>query len=346
MRVRAELVVLMVLALGATTSASAQTSASSASRTPRGTATIAGRIIHADGAAADGARIAVYAAVEDAPGAVVAMATSGYDGRYEVGGLQAGAYMIGVTPLKGGGFGGAVKRPATPPVETLYPGVIERDRAVAVTVFDGVPTEGIDVWLAPAPQRFSISGRIHWPEGVDVQRLTIEYGGPDAIRRGIWHVSDPGGLFTIDGVSHETYVLLTRGETATGPLIGLASTTVGAGSVEDVRITLRAPGAIEGRVVSEGDTRMPAAALRVVASQALLRLSPIYPDDAVTVADEGRFTIEHLAGEYVLRVEGLPAGWRVKRIVRNGVAAAGDRLSVAAGERVAGVEVVVGWGST
>jgi hypothetical protein len=345
MRVRAELVVLLVLVLAATAAGSPQTSATSTNRTPRRTGSIAGRIIHPEGAAADGARIAVYAVVEDAPGAIVATATSGYDGRYEVNGLAAGTFMVGVTPLKGGGFGGEVKRPPVPPVETLYPGVLERERAVPVTVFDGVPTEGIDVWLAPAPQRFSISGRIYWPEGVEVERVTIEYGGPAAIRRGTWYVYDPGGLFTIEGVGQETYVLLARGETASGPLIGIASTTVGVGSVEDMRVVLRAPGTLEGHVVTEAGAALPATALRVMATQTLLRLSPLYPTEAVAVGDQGRFTIEHLAGHYALGVEGLPPGWRVKRIVRNGVAAA-DAITVGAGERVTGIEIVVGHGST
>ena len=38
-----------------------------------------------------------------------------------------------------------------------------------------------------------------WPEGSGVENVVIEYGGPEAVRRGIWHVNDPGGMFTIDG---------------------------------------------------------------------------------------------------------------------------------------------------
>ena len=69
MRVRAELAVCMVLALAASAIASPQNSATAPSRTARRNGSIAGRIIHPDGAAAEGARIAVYAVVEDAPGA-------------------------------------------------------------------------------------------------------------------------------------------------------------------------------------------------------------------------------------------------------------------------------------
>ena len=64
-------------------------------------------------------------------------------------------------------------------------------------------------------------------------------GGAGGVRHGIWYVHDPGGLFTIEGAAQGTYVLYVRGETAAGPLIGVASTDVSLGPVEDVRVTLR-----------------------------------------------------------------------------------------------------------
>ena len=312
----------------------------------RGTASIAGRIIHTDGTAADGARVAVYAMVEGGPGGIAGTTTSGHDGRYEVSGLPAGDFIIGVTPTKAGGFGGDSSRPRTVPVETFYPGVTDRDRVQAITVFDGVAAEGIDVWLTPAPQRFALSGRISWPQGTDVSNLVIEYGGPNAIRRGLWYVGDPGGLFTVEGVAQGTYVLLARGETRDGPLLGLVSTDVALGSVEDIRIPLRTPGTIEGRIVIEGTARLPLAGLRITPVHALLTLSPVYPAEDAIVADDGRFHVPHLMGEYTFAVRGLPAGWRVRRVTRGGQAMAGDRVAVGAGNRVTGVEIVVGTGST
>ena len=345
MTVRAPWFVLLLFTLAIPAPLSAQSSTTGATRAPRRTASLAGRIIHPEGAAAEGARIAVYAVVEGAAGAIVATAVSNYEGRYEISGLPPGLFMVGVTALNGAGFGGPVKRPAIPPVETFYPGVVERDRAQSITTFEGLPTEGIDVWLAPAPQRFSISGRIYWPPDVQVERLIIEYGGPDAVRRGIWHVSDPGGLFTIDGVGPETYVLQARAETSTGPMVGLAATTVGIGPVEDLRLMLRPPGSIEGRIIAEGATPMPAAALRITPVQTLLTLSPLYPVADARVQDDGSFTIDQVMGDYTLAVEGLPRGWRVVRMTRDGAALPGDRLVVAAEERVSGVEIIVGRGS-
>ena len=346
MKVRASLFLLLVAVATDGAVSSAQNGAPGTGRKPGRTASIAGRIIHADGTAAEGARVAVYAVREGAPAAIVGTTTSAHDGRYEVTGLPAGAFTVGVTPQKAGGFGGDSSRPRTVPVETFYPGVADRDRAQAITVFDGIAAEGIDVWLAPAPQRFTLSGRIFWPEGVDVENLVIEYGGPNAIRKGLWYVTDPGGLFTVEGIAEGTYVLLARGETKNGPLIGLASTDVAIGSVEDIRLTLRTPGAIEGRLVIEGAAKTELTGLRVAPVHALLTLSPVYPVEDGIVAEDGRFRLPHLAGEYTLEVRGLPPGWRVRRVVRGGQPAANNRVTVGPGEQVTAVEIVVGAGST
>ena len=168
----------------------------------------------------------------------------------------------------------------------------------------------------------------------------------EAIRRGIWYVNDPGGLFTIEGVAQGTYVLLARGETASGPLIGIASTDVALGSVEDVRLLMRRPGAIEGRMVVEGAGTTPFADLRVSPVQMLLKLSPLYPIEVSFVSEDGRFEIPHLGGEYTIDVDGLPRGWRVRRTMRNGTLVPDSRIVAPLGERVTGIEIVIGSGST
>ena len=307
----------------------------------RKSASIAGRIIHADGTAAEGARIAIYAIREGAPAAVVGTATSSYDGRYEVTGLPAGQFAVGVTPQRTRAFGGDSRRLTTPAVETLYPGTTDRMQAQPVTVFDGVPTEGIDVWLEPVARRYSISGRVFWPDGTSIERFVIEYGGPEKVHHGVWYVTDPGGLFTVEGVSRGTYVLLARAETANGPLIGIASTDVSNDSVQDVRIALRQPGTIEGRLVIEGETGPDPATLRLTPVQSLLTLSPLYSVEEAIPDRSGRFTMSQLLGEFTIEVRGLPPGWRVRRVTRAGAALTNNHLTVTSGERVTGIEVMI-----
>lgn len=315
--------------------------AQSSTRAARRSASIAGRVIHADGAAAEGARVAVYAWREDAPAAVVGTATSSHDGRYEVTGLPAGQFAVGVTPQRVRGFGGDSRRLTTSGVETLYPGTTDRMNAQPVTVFDGVPTEGIDIWLEPTAQRYSISGRVSWPKGTAVEKVAIEFGGADQVHHGVWYVTDPGGLFTVEGASRGTYVLLARAETLNGPLIGIVSTDVSNDSVHDVRIALRQPGVLEGRVVIEGASGPDPATLRLTPTQSLLTLSPLYPVEDVIPDSSGRFTMPQLLGEFTIAVRGLPPGWRVRRITRAGAALTDNRVTVISGERVTGIEVMI-----
>jgi hypothetical protein len=180
-----------------------------------------------------------------------------------------------------------------------------------------------------------------WPEGAPVERVVIEYGGGEGVHPGVWYVDDPGGLFTIEGASRGAYVLLARAETPNGPLIGIAATNVANDSVHDVRLTLQAPGTIEGRLVIEGTGGPDPSTLRLTPAQALLTPSPLYPVADATPDSMGRFTMPHLLGEFTIVVNGLPSGWRVHRVTRGGTALPEDRITVTGGERVTGIEVVV-----
>lgn len=327
----------VLIAINLVQPAVAQTGA----RASRKTASIAGRIIHADGTAAEGARVAVYAVRDEAPAAIVATTTSSSDGRYQVNNLPAGQFAIGVTPQRIRGFGGDSRRGSSPAVETFYPGTADRLLAEAIEVFNGIATEGVDVWLEPAARRYAISGRVMWPEGATVERVVIEYGGSEDVHSGIGYVEDPGGLFTLEGASRGTYVLLARAETPNGLLMGIAATNVANDSVHDVRLALREPGTIEGRLVIEGSGGPDPSTLRLTPVQALLTPSPRYPVADATPDSTGRFTMPHLLGEFTIVVNGLPPGWQVRRVTRGGAALPEDQITVAGGERVTGIEVVV-----
>jgi hypothetical protein len=309
-----------------------------------GTSSIAGRIIQPDGAAAENARVSVYAVREDAPGRTpAANAISSYDGRYEIGGLSAGTYVIGVTPaVVTAPTPRGVARPS--PVETFYPDTTIVERAHRLQLVGGVPVEGIDVWLSPAPQRYTVSGRVFFPDGIEPRQLVIEYGGPDVIRRGIWYVFDPGGLFEIEGVAQGPLMMLARAETNRGIYMGVASTVISVESVQDVRIAMRVPGRIDGVVVLERDLPPGTSSLIVTPIQTLLKLSALYPVQEVPLGRDRRFRIPDALGTYTFDIQGLPQGWRVKRVRRSSRPAPDNRIVVGAGEVVTGVEVFVGPG--
>jgi len=317
------------------------------------TASIAGRIIRPDGSAA--ANVQVQAAIRAGTGRLAifeARATSQFDGRYEVTGLPPGEYLVGAmnaampNPRP---FDASVDRQAEGRAIaaiadvhwTWYPGVDDSEPGSAVTLLEGVNAEGIDVWLTPS-QRFSVSGRVFWPVGVAPESITIDYGDPAGTRSGMWLVSDPGGLFTLAGIPPGALTVLARAESDQGPLLGIATTEVSVDSVEDVRIVVDRPGVLAGRVVYEGNVPASSRATSIVAVQKLLKLSPIYPVPESAVDSDGRFELAGAVGEYEFALDGLPNGLAIKRITRNGRPLPTNRISVAAGETIGGLEIVVG----
>ena len=224
---------------------------------------------------------------------------------------------------------------------TYYGGIVTGERRT-ITVFDGVPAEGIDIWLQPLPQRYAVSGRVHWPDGRSIDNLVIEYGGPSNPRKGIWYIFDPGGLFHIEGVPPGPMVMLARADSDAGPLIGMASTDISVAPVEDVRIGLDRPGSIEGRIVPPRALPAGFSTGQVVLVHSLLRVSPLYPQESGAIGPDGRFRIASARGVYTFALEGVPDGWRITRLRRAGRAV--TAVTVGPAETVTGVELEVGPG--
>jgi hypothetical protein len=210
-----------------------------------------------------------------------------------------------------------------------------------VAVFENVPAEGIDIWLTPG-ERFTITGRVFWPEGAAVENITIEYANLSAQRSGLWTVPEPGDYFAISGVPTGLVMLMARADSDRGPLAGMLSTEVHVGGVDDVELTLRVPGTVEGRIVYEGDVPASNRPSRVALKQRLLPVSPLYPVPESTIGANGAFLIRHALGAYDVEVPDLPAGFRVVRVTQHGRALPESRVHVAAGETIGSLEVVVG----
>jgi carboxypeptidase family protein len=317
----------------------------------RRSATLSGRVVRPDGAAAPA--IEVVLARRRGP-ELIAIAdtrtTTAWDGRYEMHDLPPGQYLllasgIAATPQHLSETAqAAFEINRTRPLDfirTLYPGVPATDAGAMIRVLEGVVSDGVDLWLAPA-RRFSISGRVLSPDGVATDRITIEYGNPVDTRASVWTVSDPGGVFTIDGVAPGTVVLLASAESTRGRLMGIAATDVRVGGVEDLSLRLETPGAVEGRVTFP--TELPASArpTKITLAPKLLNVSPLYPIPEAPIEADGRFRLTNALGDYEIVIPDLARGLRITSVARGGYTLAGNRVGVTAGETTAGVNVTVG----
>jgi carboxypeptidase family protein len=317
----------------------------------RRSATLSGRVVRPDGAAAPGIEVVL---ARRRGSALIAIAgtrtTTAWDGRYEMHDLPPGEYLllaagIAATPThlsqtEQAAFEINATRP-TDFIRTLYPGVTATEAGSMVRLLEGVASDGVDLWLAPA-RRFSISGRVLAPDGVAVDRITIEYGNPADARASVWTVSDPGGVFTIDGAAPGTVVLLASADSSRGRLMGIASTDVRVGSVEDLSLRLETPGEVEGRVTFPDDLAASARPTRITLVPKLLNVSPLYSTPEATIDADGRFRLMNALGEYEIVIPDLARGWRITSIARSGYTLAGNRIGVAAGQTTAGVSVSVG----
>jgi hypothetical protein len=309
---------------------------------------IAGRVAEPDGIPAPD--VQVVAAVRRGNGHAILHETrtvAEWDGRYRITGLPPGEYLILVQPgtstdpnrmrlnaERRAPESSSSTRPYFEP--TLYPGVIADAAAETVTVFEGVPVDGIDVWLIPG-ERHSIAGRIRWPEGVAAENIVIEYANLTAQRTGLWTVPEPGDLFRITSVPRGTVVLLARADSNRGPLAGAVTTEVNVDEIDDLELTLGVPGTVQGRIVNDptlGSGRATQIALR----QRLLPVSPLYSTPEGAVGVDGQFRITNAFGVFDVDVP----GFRVVRVTQHGREIPNARIRVGLGESLTDIEVTIG----
>ena len=270
---------------------------------------VVGRIVRPDGLPQEEAQVVL--AQRTAPGRLRELrwrARSASDGRYEITGVPPGRYLVLVRAI------GADVAAAGRPDATLFPGVPQSEDGVAVEVFAGLSTEGIDVWLVPSPRRFTITGRVFGPGGATaVDSLVIEMGRAGTRATDVWNSTEGGGLFTIDGAPPGTVVLRAQALLGSQVLTGLVATTVAANPVEDVRVVVGPPVEIAGRVQAASGLALPPG-LSIALVPEALEPSVLYPPVAVAVDAGGRFLVRgDAAAPLRIIVGGLPDGWRAMR---------------------------------
>ena len=309
---------------------------------------IAGRIAEPDGIPAPDVQVfaavrrgATYVRLEDT------RTVAEWDGRYRITGLPPGDYLVVILPSlstdpnrmranaeRRAPESSSATRPFFEPM--LYPGVTSLAAAETVTVFDGIPVDGIDTWLMPG-ERHSISGRIVGPENTTAENIVIEYANLTAQRSGLWTVPEPGDLFRITGVPRGTVVLLARADSNRGPLAGVVTTEINVDEIDDLELRLGTPGVVEGRVVYDASVPPANRATQITLKQRLLPVSPLYPAPEGAIGGDGRFRVEGALGTFDFDVPGL----RVVRVTQRGREIHDGRIRVALGDSITEFEVLV-----
>jgi hypothetical protein len=274
---------------------------------PDRSGSIAGRVLRPDGLPQPDAEVVAATRGRDgrlrlSPWRV----RTAFDGHYAITGVPAGRYLVLVRVV------GADEAVDGRPHATLFPGVPATEAGTAVDVFSGVPLEGVDIWLQPSPRRFQVSGRVVDPRDRPLDNVAIEFGQARTRADSVWTLSDPGGLFTLERVPPGSVVLRARADSPDGPLVGIASVALAVESAQDLRIEVREPGRVRGRVVAAGAALPPG--LRVALVPVILRPSALYPADEAPVDASGAFEAIGTVGEHELTVGGLPAGWSVRGV--------------------------------
>jgi hypothetical protein len=308
-----------------------------AQTTPERAGSIAGRVLRPDGLPQPDAE--VVAATRGPDGRLRLLpwrARTAFDGQYAITGVPAGRYLVLVRVV------GADVAADGRPDATLFPGVPVTEPGTAVDVLAGVPVAGVDIWLQPAPRRFQVSGRVVDPKGRPLEQIAIEFGRARTRADGVWTLTDPGGLFTLDRVPPGSVVLRAHAHSPDGPLVGVAAAVLAVESAQDLRIELREPGRVRGRFVAPGGA-LPSG-LRVTLVPTILGPSALYPAPEAAVDPSGAFEVGGTIGEHELVVLGLPAGWGLEgmqpRSARPGI------LWLDPGETLADVTVEVAPGRT
>jgi hypothetical protein len=280
---------------------------------------IAGRVLRPDGLPQPDAE--VVAATRGPNGRLRLLpwrARTAFDGQYTISGVPAGRYLVLVRVV------GADAATDGRPQATLFPGVPDTEPGAPVNVFAGVPVEGVDIWLQPAPKRFQVSGRVVDRHERPLENIAIEFGPARSRADNVWTVTDPGGIFTLERVPPGSVVLRARADSPAGPLVGVVSVVLAVESAQDLTIALQKPGKVRGWLVTPNGTLPPG--LRVTLMPTLLRPSALYPAEDAAVEASGAFEATGSVGEHALVVSGLPAGWSVRGPEPTFWLEAGERL--------------------
>ena len=295
-------------------------------------------------------------------------------GVYRIYGLPAGGYLVSA----GGGDRPGVSRRIRYP-QTYYPDAVEQTQAQTVVIETGAVSENIDIRLGAPLKAYAAAGRVVDAEsGQPVSGVTVNVGrergpGPAGASSG---VSNAKGEFRVTGLTPGRYSASLRSsgfpgggaETSGDFYSDPVSFEVNGDNVTGVEVKVHRGASIAGVVAVEGpnDPSVAARLSQLMISASSRGGSVQQPQgqgqgqagrsgiggrqNFAQIGPNGAFRIGGIApGRVRLNVNGLGGGFggngfSLVRIERDGAVINGE-FNVSSGEQVAGIRVVVGYGT-
>jgi hypothetical protein len=328
---------------------------------------ITGRVTTGEGKPAIGERIQVaYAGRPDLRGQAAA-AVNPFEwetddrGVYRIYGLQPGRYLVSVGQDTEGGMivvGAVSPRYA----RTFHPSTTDQAQARVVEVSSGGETAGVDITLAEAPKSYQAAGRVVDADtGKPVANVGVAHSSLRADQKSIggwgWDggKTNSNGEFVVKNLFPGRYAAFVVSFESRDDYSEPAPFEIADGDVSNLTIKMRRGGSISGTAVVEGTTDR--AVIQKLAELSLFanltpaktdQIGPTIIGDSRRISADGSFRITGIApGKVRLMIGGFPPpkGFSLLRVERGGVDVTREGVEVGPGEQVAGVRLVVGYGT-
>ena len=338
---------------------------------PRGSV-VTGHVYDEDGEPMVGAQVRVmrFQYVQGERRLVPAGAETSDDrGEFRVYGLQPGTYYVAATSMQTGMMAtmvqggdvvaytvqadgvnpGASQPSGTGFAPTYYPGVTSVADALPVNVGLQAEAANIDFILQLVPTA-RVSGTVMSTDGSPAQGSSVTLAPDDATSSARYLGANYGsgvrqdGSFIIMNVPPGRYVAFARGQDrrVQMPLFGFQNVSVSGADVTGVALTLAPGQTVSGTVSVDPGSASAGNLTRVRVSLASLSSLPIPTPPASGALVDGTFSLTPVvAGNYLVRVSGLPQNFALKSAEYGGRDVADLPLEVRGGQNISGVNVVI-----
>lgn len=303
---------------------------------------IAGRVTDADGEPVENVNVMAIAAGRRR-WLGVRQGITDDRGEFRISRLSPGPYNL-VAMRQDNGLTTPVVAPGEPVMiyaPTYFPSVLEAASASAVVVGSGEERSGLEIRLRKTAA-VRVAGRVTSEAAVADGTISVTLqpfqasgtsGGFSMLNPmgGRSALAGADGRFALSNVTAGEYILSAGIHRPGGSLSGTTRVRVGQQDVDNVMLTLAPLARVTGRVVAEGNGKMPPGAMQVNVRGA----EPAVPaGGGAQVKPDGTFVLENLQRTRLKVTPLAPRGWFLKAVTAGGQRQPGLEFDVTGGETV------------